>query len=447
MSDIAKWLFEKAQEYWPTRMGLVFSLVVVLAILIPFFAGVDLADIHPSGWMVIALVCVIVVFGWRWSSLPRIPKGRIGFGVAMEFEDSEQAKKLRADFIFALRDLVNMEGFKYRFYLVELPEAITRQITDEEEARRITMRGQLQFLLVGRARLRNNKHVIDLRHLVVTHAPISSEQVREFSKEFGSALLRRFVIDVEQEMVGCEFAAHHVNAVARYIIGTAAGISDDFEFAEQLLLDAERRLEHPATPPALRGIVRLRIKQLYAVWMGQEGRKYLTGRDPAALARHQELLEKLRRYEPDHYSGHLAAAIIAFVEHRDVDGAMREIQACNGSSDGTWRYSEAFLHAYKGNLESAYRSYKRAFESPLSDLTVPEQCEEFMLRVLEEEPDKYQLHFCLGMIYHRWRGDLVSARQEFQRFLERAEEARFSPQIAAVRKWIEEIAATLGEAT
>ena len=63
--------------------------------------------------------------------------------------------------------------------------------------------------------------------------------------------------------------------------------------------------------------------------------------------------------------------------------------------------------------------------------------------IIEQEPDKYWLYFCLGMINHRYKGDLVSARRDFQQFLDRADRTRFPRQVAATERWTEEIDVTL----
>lgn len=110
-----------------------------------------------------------------------------------------------------------------------------------------------------------------------------------------------------------------------------------------------------------------------------------------------------------------------------------------------WRYSDAFLLAYDGDLEGAYRSYRRAFESPLDDPTVPTQCEEFIQTVLDQEPERAWLFFCLGLINHRAKGDLAAARADFQRFVDNADPDRFQKQIGIARTWIGEIDRLLGK--
>jgi hypothetical protein len=107
-------------------------------------------------------------------------------------------------------------------------------------------------------------------------------------------------------------------------------------------------------------------------------------------------------------------------------------------------YSEAFLIAYDGDLEGAYRVYRRAFESPLSDQTVPTQCEEFIQVVIDEEPDRKWLYYCLGLINYRAKGDLKAARDDFARFIDSVDPSRFKRHIDVAHKWVQEIDAVLG---
>jgi len=69
-----------------------------------------------------------------------------------------------------------------------------------------------------------------------------------------------------------------------------------------------------------------------------------------------------------------------------------------------------------------------------------------LVQQIEQEPDKCWLYFCLGMIDHRYKGDLLSARRDFQKFLDRADLARFPRQVAATKRWIQEIDNTLSGA-
>jgi hypothetical protein len=79
----------------------------------------------------------------------------------------------------------------------------------------------------------------------------------------------------------------------------------------------------------------------------------------------------------------------------------------------------------------------------LNDATIPTQCEESIQGVIDEEPDHSWLYFCLGLINHRAKGDLSSARADFQRFVDSADGGRFAKHIGIAQGWIHEIDAIL----
>ena len=452
MPEWKKELLGYVQERWPTRTGLTVALCTVAVLLVYAFAGIDLGQVSLSEWGITIISLLVISILWLKTRLPHVPKGKVGFGVAIQFEDSEHEKRLRSDFLLALRDLLAAPHLRHEFWFVELPKTVAKRITDPEQAQWVAKKANLHFVLYGRARLRQmpqgSAHVIDLRGLV-RHAPISKEVSKRFGEDFGKVLPSRLIVGPDGNMFACEFAAKHVDAVARYVIGTAAALSNDFQYAEQLLIDSENRLksfvENAEGSPisVLLDTVQRRVRELYQIWLPALVQRYTFQRDMGALHEAEEIAGKLKQYDPNNYAAHLCAATCAFVFHRDITQAQSEIEACRKLKDGIWRYSEAFLHAYEGDLESAYRSYQKGFQSPLSDPTVPTQCEEFIQMILDSEPERYWLYYCLGLINYRAKGDLQSARADFRRFVKRAELPRFKTQAEIAAKWIEEITAIL----
>lgn len=436
------------KDKWHSRTGLVVALSAAAVFLIVIFAGIDLEQVSRSEWIITSLVLVSIYIFWSKTTLPRVPKGRVGFGIAIQFEDSEHERKLRSDFLLTLRELLASSRLSHQFSFIEIPKGSANKITDEEQARSIMKRVKLDFLLYGRARLRTMPqgpaHVLDLRG-VVRHAPVSKKVSESLGKDFGKVLPSRLIVGPEGNMFACEFAARHIDSVARYVIGTAAALSGDFDYAEQLLLGSEERLkafvekEEGSPISALLHSVQKRIADLYRVWLRTLVRSYTLRREMGAFTKTEQLAVKLQTYVPNDYEAHLCAALCAFVLRRDIAKARREIEACRKIDDAAWSYSEAFLNAYEGDLEAAYRSYRKAFQSPLENVTTPIQCEEFIQMVLDQEPDRPWLYYCLGLINQRAKGDLQAARADFTNFIERSDPTRFKTAIGIARKWIDEI--------
>ena len=435
---------------WDSRSGFIVTLVILVFSLLVTFAGIDITKVQPIEWLVIALSCLALSILWWRTRRPRAPKNKIGFGVAITFERSDHAQQLRSDFILALRDLLVESQLSQSFHFIELPASTARSIVNSEDAERLAHSCNLHFLLHGRARRRTYPegpaHVIHLSG-VVRHPPMQYGESQQLGADFRTALPRSLIVGSDGDVLPCEFAASHIDAVSRYVIGTAAILSKDFTFAEELLRDAESKLQHlvsagagaPA-PAVLLDRVLGRIRNLYEVWLAVSNARYVRSRDAAALREIDAICTKFRIYAPDHhYQLHVSAALVAFLLRHDVEAARGELQACRNSTDATWLYSDAFLHAYDGDLQNAYKSYSKAFRSSLRDPTVPIQCEEFIQNIIDKEPHRKWLYFCIGLINYKAKGDLEAALRDFKRFVDSVDPTRFPRHIKVASRWIEEI--------
>ena len=437
-----------AQDRWHSPTGFAVALTAVAGGLISMFAGIDITEVQFVEWLVIGTACAVTGLVWWKTRLPRVMPGRIGFGVAIQYEDSQHAKQLRSDFVLALCDLITSTGHGTLFQFIELPESVTRRILSADEATAFARKCRLHFLLYGRARKRDlpdgPAHVLDLRGLV-RHAPIKHQWSQQLGSEFAAVLPNRLLVAAEGDVLRFQFAAKHIDAVSLYVIGTAAALSNDLQLAEQLLVDAESRLRNGGTKAydvlrsRLRDLVRRRLSEVYKEGLARQIRRHTQTRDVAAIQEAEAIIANLRQYAQDGYDVHMVAAMAAFTLHRDMETARSEIRACCNSPDAAWRYSEAFLHAYEGDLQRAYVSYRGAFESPLADPTVPTQCEEFIQGIIEEEPDRPWLYYCLGLINYRVKGDTIAALKDLRRFVDEVDTKRFAQHVGYARRWIEEI--------
>lgn len=450
--DFGKRLATLGLERWHSRTGLVAAIAGVLLIGILLFAGITLANVSPAEWVILGSVVLAVVVAWFLTRVERVPSDRVGFGVAINYENSEDAKQLRSDFVLTLRDLLHGSENLHRFQFIAFPDSLAKWVAGEEQAKWLARKANLRFLIHGRARLRNlpkgPAYVLDLGWLV-THAPLDKRESDEFKADALTVFPARMILVSPDNLIACEFAAHHVDAVARYVIGTAAALSEDFPYAERLLLDAEAKLvsyvkqAEGAALSVLLGRVKARIGELYSAWLDTLSRQYALKRERHFLEEAEALVPRLQAYRDDKYPGYLTAAMAAFMLRRDIDEARRQLQKCRTSQDATWKYSDAFLIAYEGDLDGAYRVYRNALESPLDEPTVPMQCEEFIQIVLDEEPERKWLYFCLGILNHRAKGDLLRARKDFATFVAGVDPARFKAHIKIAQKWIGEIDAVI----
>ena len=138
----------------------------------------------------------------------------------------------------------------------------------------------------------------------------------------------------------------------------------------------------------------------------------------------------------------LLNAVYEFARNRDTVKALKYLKkikgAAQGSADsnvvGTWNYNMAFLSAYKGNLNVASRHYRKA-AMVVVEPDIINQVESFLCWFLEQEPEKYQLHYCLGFFNWKTKGDVDRAKKDFDKFLAARREGEFEKEKELVEKW------------
>jgi tetratricopeptide (TPR) repeat protein len=177
----------------------------------------------------------------------------------------------------------------------------------------------------------------------------------------------------------------------------------------------------------VRGQVPLHLAHVYSIRASLEYWKWQRTRDRRHLESYEAYVKQILENYPQSLYGHLGRAITAFVLHRNVKVAWESVKACRSYPDGIWRYSEAFLYLYEGNLHRARGSYRAAARTPSDQPSVAIESEIFLEEVLGKEPNKIQLLFGLGTINLLAKGDLEAAERYFRRFREADKTNRFGP--------------------
>jgi tetratricopeptide (TPR) repeat protein len=161
-------------------------------------------------------------------------------------------------------------------------------------------------------------------------------------------------------------------------------------------------------------------------------------RDEGLVEQAKPLLDKVLQLEPHNARAHSSLSIYYFIVGRDIDSAIACIRKCKNLEDPAWRFSFPFLYAYKGDMRRAEKYYKRAVKHNTRPALVNE-VEDFILWVLEEEPDKVQLYYCLGLLNELFKEDHRQAIQDYNQFLNKVNENDFVEQQASAQAKIERL--------
>ena len=436
-----------AEERWERRSTPLILVLLVLLISFPIAASVKLSEIGFVWWLIISAICLTTVLLW-WSStrLPKVPKGKVGFLVAIRHEDPSKQTTFGNDFIRVLNELIQGGNLAHQIRLVELNRFHSSKITDVESARAYLHRTKSHFLLYGRVRERTldgkANHFLNLQG-IVTHSPIPIPVSQSFSAEMSSLLPRKLQIAKEGDVFSFEFTARLTDVVSRYIIGMASLLSADSRYAIELFEDVRNRLTrfNERIPPIsiLKVRIPTRLEEAYQIEMNKLYLTWMSNRDKQLIQQLSTLVDRVLALRPNNHHAHIFAAICAFLLQRDTKKAMKEIKQCRTAKDRTWYYSKAFLLAYEGKMKQAIAAYESVFARPSDDPSVPLQTEQFIIDVLGEEPERIQFHFCLGLINYYGKKDLAAARRDFNNFLSTCPKDKFVDEVAKATEYVRQI--------
>ena len=251
---------------------------------------------------------------------------------------------------------------------------------------------------------------------------------KEWSKKLSEEMARVFPQQVyvsrENDLLNLQITSEWLSEAARYFMANAALFSGDLDTAQfflEYLKTSKRLIQYKGIEGVahLRALVPQRLAEVYGLKSRFAHAKWTETRDIADLEIATKYLSEFHTLQPDDIRYYSGMAVWHFVRNRDVESALAELEHCRGRSDATWRYSVAFLEAYRGNLRQAERVYTKAFSRPVQQF-VPFEVEDFIGWVLEQEPDKFQLHYCLGLINWHAKRDVEMARRDFELFIKKA---------------------------
>jgi len=443
-----KELVEVLETHWTRPMGLVIVLILILACIeIPILIASNASSLI---WLITLLASSAIIYiVWRWNRrIPKVKQGKVGFLISLSYETKEEEKIIRNDFILTLRKLIKSGTLGNKFQFIEIPQYMAEKLIDPEDAQELRIKYRADFMLYGQVRVRklNGKehHVINLEG-IVKHRTIPTYISQKLANEFAELLPRKVTIAPENDLLSFQFTAEWTEIVAKYVIGIAAAVSGEWDYAEELYQDALNKSRNRQTnfpiyaklkervPTRLAEINEARALLTYENWVKKHEDIY--------ISKLGEYLGKIDDQKFTRASVLSLKTIYVFLSNRDVKKALFYLNLFNRAErDAIWFLNYAFLSAYDGNLKRATKLYQKALKFSIQpDLLM--RIEDFLCYMAEKEPDKCEVHFCLGMFNWQIKGDTKQAMSDFNSFLTTAPNNKYLEQ----RQWTTEWMKTSGQ--
>lgn len=444
LSANAAEIAELARKHWHTSYALLLAEILSLGLFTAILVVVNPGTaIKLSTYVLVGAITFII--WWHTNRLPKTKKNKVGFVISISTGEESERKKIMEDFVLTLHELLKAGTSGHSFQLIKVPEHIAEGIVDAEDAQELLTKCRAHFMIYGRVRLRliagRQEHVLHLEGMVA-HRPLPKAVRDGLAQEFTELLPRRMRIKAENDVFSFAFTSEWINCVSRYIIGIAAFHSGALNYAEVLQNDVNRLLDgQDKTFPIfakLKQRVPRRLGEINLTRANIAYNRWVKSHDSADVVDMGRYLDKISPACADDYGVIILRSVFLFVQARDVRAAMVLLKKCKRVSDGTWLYNLGFLHAYTGNLKSALQCYRNAMTRPLEPVVIA-LIEEFMFWLIEKEPERYQLHYCLGYINWKVRGDEIRGLKEFETFLSLGNNQEYGKERELARNWISEI--------
>jgi tetratricopeptide (TPR) repeat protein len=447
-------ILELLQKRWYSKSTIIaVDCVLVLLALLPAYSTVGWTTSEPfkdvfhpvvlSKSIPLLFAAVILTLIWGLSVQPRsVPKYKIGLVVAIRTENEIEYVRIKNDFVQTLMDTLGT--LDRRITLRTLNEFHTERLLSSNEQIPIYQRKTNSRLMVyGTCCTRHQDgkayYYLNL-NASVSHTPIPLPLSNVVRKQMLEVFPSMHLVPVDSELFGFKLMSEYFHLASLFLLGLSAHVSNDARLALSFHEPLLKQLQGADKSNKVVDVLRNRCKaHVISECLSLGEAYYRSNKDVETFHNYSQ---KVLALDPDNWQAHLREGIYYFVTKRDIQSALSETNLAKNNYDGIWLYNIAFLQAYAGDLEQAYFTYRKAFEkaaTPDAHL----QTEVFMRDILNIEPDKFQLYYCLGLIYYFYRHDLTLAQDAFEAFKAAAQGTAFSKWIVYVDKYLRDIAKTI----
>jgi len=433
--------FEDVKNNWFLKFGgLLFA--VFLFILSLLVLSMNSFNGCATGIKLFVSVTIALLGFILWYvSLNHVPlkSNKVNLIFSFVLENKEDENLFKNDLIRELKNFIDNSKLDanlifFNPYLVEKfknKETIDKFLNDYLEKYKI-------IFLKGILKKRNDKYYIQMQ-VGWNHEVISIHESYRYGAEVGSYFNERrveiekqveeFKITSKKIYLGVEFISviileiskKHKEALDKLIIfynkrGLLSGFINISDIYNHILFNVLQLLTEKY--------------YLYLNYLNGNNAKFILEVD-AGLNKYLHFAQNspLSFYRDAFYN---LKSITVFLLTRDTKKTRNILKKVNGIRENKL-VSEAFLYAYDNNVYECEKRYKKIKKETCS-ASVLFETENFIYKILKEEPDKYSLYFCLGYINLFLKGDEKLGKDNFDKFLKFSKNDKLNLRI---KSWIE----------
>lgn len=370
--------------------------------------------------IIFAFFCITILLIWLISThIQKIKKDAIGIIFAIETENNKQRKRLSSSFYEQVVDITrksSSRSIEIRF----LDEYYSKRLkADKVFAKKLVHRLNANIILHGKIEERKDKgknlYSIDF-NAIIRHKTIPQFISQKIGAEMNYVLPKNVNFEVDNELSSFIITSEMIGEAVTFILGISFAYSGIYDEALEihkncLELSSFALIKDSKNEPASR--INRRAKYYVVREANILAQKH---REEGDLNKSVNYVEYALSVNTDDYDALLEKSIDSFLIG-NVNESKRVLKKCSkNKNDYTWAYNKAFLHTFEAEFDDAYKIYRMLADKP-AVINAANQCEIFIIKYLEKNPEKYQLFYALGMIYYKIKQDYELALDAFDMFI------------------------------
>lgn len=381
------------------------------------------------------LACWLVYTFW----LPKNNREKNTGLVLCIHADSEDAEQvLKKDFISAVRKGIQGEEISDVFNVILVKNHLASKYNNPKDIYKLDKKVKGHIYIFGETKKRKHgvdQYFISLQGLVL-HRPISKQASQELANDFLATLPNSINFKDEFAFAGFQISADIVVKCVEYIVGIAAFISGNPFLATKLHTDLKNKIA--ASSQKLPGdkVILSKIDDLLSNEFALIGGYYFRKNDCENANKNLDTALGLNK---NCYNALVTKSVIAFSWDNDPKKALSICKECHGFQEPTWRYNEAFLHFWLENYASAWKQCEKIKKQNYPNENFVSQEIIKFNETLVATIEKPILYFWIGFNYYFKQNNLPLAFQNFETFVQKANDPKMHNMKLKASSWIADI--------
>ncbi|MCW7471700.1 tetratricopeptide repeat protein [Leptospira kanakyensis] len=427
-----KEILDFIKDRWHRKSSLVLILSLISVILLKLFSEIKFDELSYKFYAVLLTAFLIVTFLWyQYRKIPKIPDGTIGILIGIQYDDFGDKKKVTSDFIEIIRSNFESKQRIYPFKIIELNNHHLEKIHQDTYIDYLFKKSNSRLILYGttKTRLIRGKptRILNLNSWVL-HTLIPKELSESLSDEFSKIYPWNIEIPMEDEYTGFKLQSEYFNYTAKFLLATGSLITRDFDFSIHLFEEVKTWLDNDKNKNLFKlNLSKFLIPKLLEAYHNLASIYYNEWKknpNTELINKFNKYVDKILSVYSYDYRALLLKAIFTFIVENNADKALTLLKKCRRVQNNGWKYSVAFLFAYKNDLDRAYSYYISAIKTPGENFPILDS-ETFIMMVLEKEPNNSSLYFALGILNYYAKEDYILAKDYFEKFLNLSQNNKF----------------------